>query len=324
MTNALIESIRDETLAEMAADVYAGLSNPRQKQLPPKYLYDEVGTALFETITTLPEYGLTRACTRLLRRHAGEIADRLPAKVVAELGSGSGRKTRWVLEALAARGPLAYYPVDISAAALEACGNRLLSLKTVTVYPVHDSYLAGLERVVARKGGGGNKLVLFLGSNIGNFSPEDALRFLCSVRRLLQTGDGLLLSTDLVKPAPVLVAAYDDPLGVTAAFNLNLLARLNRELGAAFDLSRFSHLAIYDERNRRVEMHLRASEHQRVRIAALDFAASFEAGETIHTESSYKYEAEEVVAMAGRAGFHSAGQWLDDEWPYAQNLWIAA
>lgn len=317
------ESISGITVAEFAAEVRAGLAKP-QKELPSKYLYDEVGSALFEVISALPEYGLTRADERLLRRHAPDMVARLPSPVVvAELGSGTGRKTRWLLEALARRQAVAYYPIDISRAALARCEQELGRMESVSLVGFERAYLDGLLEVAARRRAGERVLVLFLGSTIGNFDRPAGEEFLREVRRILQPGDALLLGTDLEKPAPQLLVAYDDPLGVTAAFNLNLLARVNRELGADFDLGRFRHQVRWDERERRLEMHLVSLAAQTVTIPGANLTVAFREGETIWTESCHKYNLEEVIQTAGRTGYRCAAQWVDAEWPFAQSLYLA-
>ena len=308
-----------------AQDVRESLGRLPQRELPSRYLYDEVGSALFEVITLLPEYGLTRADERLLWRHAHSILDRLPSSlVVAELGSGTGRKTRWILEAQALREPVQYFPIDISSSALERCKLELSTLRAVGIVGLEQSYLEGLRVVASRRRPGQALLVLFLGSTIGNFERPAAEAFLRDIRRLLDPGDALLLGADLVKPVPQVLRAYDDPAGVTAAFNLNLLARINRELGADFDIPNFRHEARYNEAERRIEMHLRATRRQTVTIPASDFAVTFEAGETIWTEASHKFDVAEVAAMASRTGFDCQAQWVDGEWPFAESLWIAA
>jgi dimethylhistidine N-methyltransferase len=306
--------------ADFAADVRDGLGRPGQKTLPSKYLYDEVGSALFEAITALPEYGLTRADERILARHAPEIAAAGAPALVAELGSGTGRKTRHVLEAAARVAPIRYLPIDVSRSALEACELELGRLAGVAVEPLQAEYLDGLRAAGRRRAPGERMLLLFLGSTIGNFDREAAAGFLREVRRCLRAGDALLIGTDLVKPEAALLLAYDDPAGVTAAFDRNLLVRINRELGGTFDLRRFVHEARWNAEERRVEMHLRSLGIQRVAIPGADLVASFAADETIWTESSYKYRREEPEAMGRAAGFRSAGQWLDDEWPFAETL----
>ncbi len=317
------EAVSAATPADFAAEVVAGLSKP-QKELPSKYLYDEVGSALFEVICALPEYGLFRAEARLLRRHASDIVAQLSSPViVAELGSGSGKKTRFLLEALAQRQPVTYYPIDISRAALARCALELGQIDCVSVVGFERAYLDGLLEVTARRQPGEQLLVLFLGSTIGNFDRPAGEAFLRAVRRILSPGDALLLATDLEKPLAQLVLAYDDPLGVTAAFNLNLLARINRELGGDFVLSQFRHLARWNEDEHRIEMHLVSTVEQTVSISGAGFTARFQKDETIWTESCHKYNAAEVRAMAERTGFRCRAQWVDSDWPYAQNLFVA-
>ena len=315
------QALDNRAALEFAADVRRDLSKTPQRELHSKYLYDPIGTALFEVITALPEYGLTRADERLLRKHAPDIARLLPSPtVVAELGSGSGRKTRSILEALARRDYTRYYPIDVSAAALRACRNELGTMDAVHLVEIEAAYVDGLRQVAARRNPGECLLVLFLGSTIGNFERGPAVEFLGQVRELLAPGDALLLGADLVKPIPQLLAAYDDPIGVTAAFNLNLLARINRELGGDFHLPNFRHEARYNEAERRVEMHLRSEIVQTVTIRAADFQFSLRAGETIWTESSHKFGLAEIREMARNAGYVCVEQWADAEWPFTESL----
>jgi len=311
-------------VSDFAVDVRFGLTKEGQKEIPSKYLYDEVGSALFEVITVLPEYGLFRADERLLQENAGTIAAMLPpGRVrVAELGSGSGRKTSWMLEALASRQPTVYYPIEISPKALDQCSRELSQLHNVEVRPVQQPYLEGLLSVAAARQPGEQLLVLFLGSTIGNFNGCGAEGFLGEVGQALTAGDVLLLSTDLEKPLSQLLPAYDDPLGVTASFNLNLLARMNRELSANFDLSGFRHLARYNAAERRIEMHLVSTRAQSVTIPKAHCNVSFVEGETIWTESSHKYCASEVMEMGQHNGFRPLRQWVDREWAFAQTLFI--
>jgi dimethylhistidine N-methyltransferase len=312
-------------VSEFAADVRASLTKPGQRELPSKYLYDEVGSALFETICVLPEYGLTRADARLLQKYAGEIVGRLPSPVqVAELGSGTGKKTRWILEALSRRQKTFYYPIEISPSALAALEKELGQIDLVSIVGHEKPYLEGLRTVAAGRGGQDHLLVLFLGSTIGNFDRDAGEEFLREMRATLQPGDALLLGTDLEKSIELQLLAYDDPAGVTAAFNLNLLARLNRELGANFDLSCFRHEARWNSVERRIEMHLRSPRRQAVQIPAAGLRVILDEDETIWTESSHKYNAGEIPGMAARTGFRCDGQWIDEEWPFAQNLLIAA
>jgi L-histidine Nalpha-methyltransferase len=320
----LVHAITTNITYEFAADVRAGLTNPGQKELLSKYLYDQVGSALFEVISHLPEYGLTRADERLLTRHADDIVDRLATPIaVAELGSGSGKKTRRILEALCRRQRTRYYPIEISPSALAMCERELSDIDSISILGFEREYLDGLLEVAAQRRAGQHLLVLFLGSTIGNFDRMAGLKFLNQVRRILQPGDFLLLGTDLEKSSAQLIAAYDDELGVTAAFNLNLLARINRELEGDFDLSHFEHVAKINGECRSVEMHLRSMRHQTVNIPGADVTVEFLEGETIWTESSHKYSLEEVRQMSRTAGFRCEVQWVDDQWPFAENLLIA-
>ena len=305
-------------------DVRQGLGKMGQKELPSKYLYDDVGSALFEVITKLPEYGLTRAEERILRGHSEAIAERLASHgMVVELGSGSGRKTRRILEALARRQPTTYSPIEISPAALESCERELDDLAHVSIVGFETEYLDGLRRAVARRKPGEAVLVLFLGSSIGNFDREAGEDFLRKIRQELEPGDALLLGMDLEKPLAQLISAYDDSLGVTAVFNKNLLARINRELGGNFDLARFEHVALPNARERRIEMHLRSLENQTVSIEGADFRTTFRRDETIWTESCHKYGPREAGEMGERTGFGCVAQYLDDEWAFAENLLLA-
>jgi len=320
----LTHPVTADPVYEFAADVRAGLTHRGQKELPSKYLYDNVGSALFEVISVLPEYGLTRADERLLRCHAEEIVQRLPTPVVvAELGSGSGKKTRWILQALGRARRTSYCPIEISSAALAMCRRELGDIESISIVGFEREYLDGLSEVAARREEGEHLFVLFLGSTIGNFDRWAGVRFLREVRRILQEGDALLLGTDLEKPLPQLLAAYDDPLGVTAAFNLNLLARINRELEADFVVEQFEHVAKFNCAARSVEMHLRSTCKQSVTIPAAELSVSFVEGETIWTESSHKYAPQEVTRIAKDTGFRCEAQWVDRQWPFAENLLIA-
>ena len=318
------QTITAHPVSDFAAEARAGLLKPGQKELPSKYLYDEVGSALFEVITVLPEYGLSRAGVRVLQRHVHDLVERLPRPVVvAELGSGSGKKTRIILEALVRRQPTTYYPIDLSRTALQQVQRELGHIDAVSVVGFERAYLDGLLEVAARRRDGEHILVLFLGSTIGNFDRPAGEEFLRAVRNLLRPDDCLLLSTDLEKPIPQLLLAYDDPLGVTAAFNLNLLARINRELEGDFDLSRFQHAVRWDETERRIEMHIRSRQHQKVHIRKAGLRFSLRKDETIWTESSHKYNTAEVVQMAARSDFRCEAQWVDQEWPFATSLLAA-
>jgi len=303
-------------------DVREGLSQAGQKQLPCQYFYDAIGTALFEAITALPEYGLTRADARLIKRLAPELTGHFRAPVaVAELGSGSGSKTRRILESLAYAGPAAYYPIDLSASALARCAQEMSAV--ADVHPIAETYLNGLRQAVCARRPGQPLLVLFLGSTIGNFERPAAEDFLREVRACLMPGDALLLGTDLIKPLARMLLAYDDPTGVTAAFNRNLLARINRELGGDFALCSFAHEARWNQHHRRIEMHLRSLKAQRVSIRAAGFQCELRKDETIWTESCHKFHAGEIGEMAAAAGFECRAQWLDDTWPFAESLFAA-
>jgi L-histidine N-alpha-methyltransferase len=317
-------AVLQKDVSEFAADVRESLTKSGQRELPSKYLYDEVGSALFEAISVLPEYGLTRADARLLKRYAREIVGLLPSPVqVAELGSGSGKKTRWILEALSRRQKTYYFPIEISPSALAACEKELGQIDLVSIVGHEQPYLEGLRSVADGRAVGDHLLVLFLGSTIGNFDRGAGEEFLRSVRNILNEGDALLLGTDLEKNIEEQILAYDDPAGVTAAFNMNLLARINRELQGDFDLSCFRHEARWNAVERRMEMHLRSTRRQRVEVPAAGLSMSLDEDETIWTESSHKYRIGEAVEMGERTGFRCAGQWVDEEWPFAQNLLIA-
>jgi L-histidine Nalpha-methyltransferase len=317
-------------VAGLADDVRRGLAHDGRKSLPPKYFYDELGSLLFEAICLLPEYYLTRAEDEIFARHSAEIVEAAaspPARLtLLELGSGSSAKTRRIIEALLGRqDTLTYAPVDISRTALEA-GARALAeaYPPLRVVAYAGDYDAALPRLGEAIEPASRALVLFLGSNIGNFDRAGARTFLASLRRSLRAGDGLLLGADLRKEGGLLAAAYDDALGVTAAFNLNLLARLNRELGADFDLRSFRHVALYDEAEGRVEMHLESLRPQVINVAGLGLSVRLREGERIHTENSYKYDREELSRLASEAGFALAETWLDEGGRFSSNLFVAA
>ncbi len=326
MPKATMQSERSPAsiINRFALEVSAGLTKSGQKELPSKYLYDSVGSALFEVICALPEYGLTRAEERILHQHAREIVDQLPRPiVVAELGSGSGRKTRLLLEALSRWQSTWYHPIEISPSALAVLRRELRDINSISMVGFEREYLDGLREVAARRVAGEHLLVLFLGSTIGNFDGAAGSDFLHDLRQILLPGDSLLLGTDMLKPVQTLISAYDDPIGVTAAFNLNLLARINRELGADFDLSQFAHVAIFNEATYSVEMHLRSRSRQKVSLPEASITVQFEKDETIWTESSHKYSHDELVSLAHHSGFHRQAQWMDPSWGFAENLWVA-
>ena len=302
---------------ELADAVRAGLSGP-VKQLPPRFFYDEVGCALFEAICRLPEYGLTRADQRILTDSAeAYVAAAGWPTLVVELGSGTGRKTRPILESLPH--PALYLPIDVSADALEQCAVELHGVEGVRIEGLAGSYLSGLDEAVSRRTAGERLLVLFLGSSIGNFEPAEAAGFLGQVRARLRPGDSLLLGTDLQSNERMLRAAYDDPAGVTAAFNLNLLSRLNRELAANFDVRRWRHFIRWDPAGR-IEMHLVSEGRQWVTIPGAGVEAAFSPGESIWTESSWKFTADSAIRLGKRAGFRAVLQRTDREWPFAETL----
>jgi len=290
------------------------------KRLPPWLFYDEAGSRLFDQITELPEYYLTRTERAILARHADEMIACAcePAGTgarlrIAELGAGSAEKTRILLRAAVARqGEVLYEPVDVSATALLVAQARIeREIPSVRVRPLAMDYTNGFAFHPAAPDE--RRLVLYIGSSIGNFEPGEAAHLLQKVRAQLRPGDGMLLGVDLVKDEQTLVAAYDDAAGTTAAFNKNMLARLNRDLCGNFDPHAFAHRAVWNPTRSRMEMHLKSRIPQRVRFAALDFDAAFDAGETIHTENSYKYRSGEVEDMLAHAGFAAAGSWTDDQ-----------
>lgn len=312
-------------VAAFAADVKRDLAL-RPKQLQSKYLYDALGSSLFDAICRLPWYRITRGEMRLLAGHAGAIVGALgesDGKIV-ELGCGSGEKLMVLAEALERRGASArVHLIDISSQALEQTEQRLHGLRHVSVVGHWSTYEEGLRTALAARDDGGTALVLLLGSNIGNFDPPAAARFLERIRATLEPGDLLLLGADLVKPEADLLLAYDDPLGVTAAFNRNLLVRMNRELGGRFNLDAFAHRAYWNRGAQRIEMHLVSRARQDVAIAAAGTVVSFDRDEPIWTESSYKYEPDGIVGMGMDASFTTREQWIDEEAQFALTLMMA-
>jgi dimethylhistidine N-methyltransferase len=309
-------------VADFAADVGRDLALV-PKQLQSRYLYDALGSSLFEAICRLPWYRITRAETELLARHADAIVGALGETegTIVELGCGSGEKIVLLAEALERSGGCArVHLIDISSQALEQTEQRLHRLRHVSVVGHWSTYEEGLRTAVAARDGDRTMLVLLLGSNIGNFDPPAAAAFLDRIRVALAPGDLLLLGADLVKPERELLLAYDDPLGVTAAFNKNLLVRINRELGGGFDLETFEHLAAWNAAERRIEMHLVSLVDQRVRVTSGGPVVSFRRGERIWTESSYKYEPDGIVDMGAEAGFAARDQWIDERAGFALTL----
>jgi dimethylhistidine N-methyltransferase len=305
---------------DFAASVRAGLTAPR-KTLEPRFFYDALGSALFDAICELPEYYVTRAETEILTQYGPEIAAALGSPVrLVELGSGSARKTRLLFDAiLATQRTLDYAPVDVDAGMLEKSGRALLiEYEGLRVSALRGDFREPARALAALPPSHDRTVVLFLGSSIGNLDPSEAAAMLRNLRGALREGDALFLGVDLRKSKSILEPAYDDALGVTAAFNLNLLQRINRELGGNFDMSRFAHRALYDEQLGRIEMHLASRGAQTVRIA--DYEVHFEDGETIHTENSWKYDEASLAALASEAGFEVASTWRDGRGWFADAL----
>lgn len=303
-------------------DVRDGLTAPR-KWLPPRWFYDALGSALFDAICFLPEYYVMRAEADALTTFRDEIADAFGPNVrLVELGSGAARKTRILLDVLTKRQPeVEYVPVDVDAGMLERVAHELTNEYTnVRVHPVASDFTLPSAALRAAGAAEARTIVLFLGSTIGNLDPDAAISMLRDLRNGLQPGDALFLGADLRKSREILEPAYDDPLGVTAAFNLNLLVRINRELGGHFALETFRHRAFYDETQGRIEMHLVSTRAQRVRIDALDLEIAFEDGETIHTESSYKHDDASLAALAAASGFSIERRWTDSRGWFADVL----
>nr|WP_326542145.1 L-histidine N(alpha)-methyltransferase [Pseudorhodoferax sp.] len=303
---------------DFRADLHAALSAAR-RSISPKYFYDARGSQLFDDICELPEYYPTRTELALLRRHAGEIAALAgPEAELVEFGAGSLRKVRLLLDELAR--PACYVPIDISGEHLaQAAAQLRRDYPGLAVHPVAADYTQALQLPTGPRKAG-MRLGFFPGSTIGNFDPEQALRFLRMAARVLR-GGALLLGADLVKDPAVLHAAYNDSAGVTAAFNLNLLARANRELGADFDLNGFAHGAFYNSPRRRIEMHLVSRRPQRVHLDGQAYL--FDEGETLHTENSYKFSVDSLRALAAEAGFAPGPVWTDPNRLFSLH-WLAA
>jgi L-histidine N-alpha-methyltransferase len=302
-----------DPLIQFGRDVASGLT-AFPKRLACRYFYDAQGSALFDAICELPEYYLTRAETAILRAHAGDIAAGFSDNVtLVELGSGSAVKTRLLLEAfLRNRSGLRYKPIDICRPVLEASAAKLLhEFAYLEITAVAAEYHQGLQQLQAEVDR--PKLILWLGSNIGNFDRAEAASFLREVRETMTAADRLLIGMDLRKDKAILEAAYDDAAGVTAAFNLNLLARINRELDGTFDLGAFQHRAVYEEVEGRIEMYLVSTRPQRVRIGRIGLEVSFDAGEMVHTENSYKYSPAEIADMCATAGLAIEQSYFDAE-----------
>jgi L-histidine N-alpha-methyltransferase len=300
------------SVSPIADDVVAGLS-AKPKRLPPRLFYDETGSDLFEQITALPEYYLSRTERAIFTEHASEILQKTgEGLTLIELGAGTASKTKVIIDALLQRQMSAtFYPVDVSASALEIARESLKAeFPRLTVRPLVGDYSAGLQQL---SGTPGRKLVLYIGSSIGNFEPDEAGALLKTIRSSLTAGDALLLGADMVKPEPVLLAAYNDAQGVTARFNMNILARINRELGGDFELDSFRHKAIWNAADSRIEMHLESLCTQVVYIADLERFVAFRRGETIHTENSYKFTPEMIYKIVSMGGFKLEETWIDEQ-----------
>ncbi|WP_053804795.1 L-histidine N(alpha)-methyltransferase [Streptomyces rimosus] len=304
----------DATTAALRADVAHGLTRS-PKQLPPKWFYDARGSELFDEITTLPDYYPTRAEREILITRSAEIAAATGARTLVELGSGSSDKTRHLIAALTDLHT--YVPVDVSETALTAAGESLLTLHpSLTVHAL----VADFQQGFALPGTPGPRLLAFLGGTIGNLLPEERATFLRSAHDLLSPGDALLLGTDLVKDEATLVAAYDDPTGITAEFNKNVLNVINRELEADFDPADFQHVALWNAEPEWIEMRLRATKELTVKVPALDLAVPFAEGEEIRTEISAKFREEGVRKELGAAGFGLSRWWTDEAGRFALSL----
>jgi dimethylhistidine N-methyltransferase len=297
----------------IAVEVFTGLTG-RPKTLSPWLFYDEAGSRLFEEITELPEYYVTRTERQILAENADEIVSTAAGGrdlSMIELGAGTATKTGLLLKAaVRLQERVTYYPIDVSQTALDEARSRLeAELPEVTVEPIVADYTEGMRHNSTAPTG--RRLVLYIGSSIGNFSPADAVEVLRGVRAQLSSGDCLLLGTDMVKDARMLHAAYDDAAGVTARFNMNVLSRINRELEGSFNPQLFRHQARWNPIDSRIEMHLESLLAQKVAIRALDLEVRFLLGETIHTENSYKFTDESVLSLLTRAGFRLRQQWSD-------------
>jgi L-histidine N-alpha-methyltransferase len=315
--------VKREPRAGLAEDVRRGLSS-QPKRFLPKYFYDQLGSQLFEAICLLPEYYLTRAENQILEHYADAIVSSVDGHTtLVEMGSGSASKTRLIIEALLRKqSELLFIPVDISASALDSSSRILLqSYPQLSIEAYAADYFAGLAELGKTRRA--RTLALFLGSNVSNFDPDEALRFLRALREVLRDGDALLLGADLKKDKSLLEAAYNDALGVTAAFNLNVLARINRELGGNFDLRAFQHRAFYNETAGRVEIYIESTREQTVSISQLEMEVRFAPGEQIHTENSYKYDLSDIAKLAAETGFTRARSWLDEGQQFSSNLLLA-
>ncbi|GIH05171.1 histidine N-alpha-methyltransferase [Rhizocola hellebori] len=294
--------------ADLRHDVQCGLST-KPKTLPPKWFYDEAGSELFELITKLPEYYPTGCERAILSAHADDIASITSATTVVELGSGSSDKTRLLLEAFGRHGTLrGFVPIDVSASMLEMSAEAIAAdFPWLQVHAIVGDFLKHLGRIPD----GANRLVVFLGGTIGNLMPHERAEFLTALRGTLRDGEWLLLGTDLVKPLPTLIDAYDDSSGVTAEFNRNVLRVINRELGADFDVEAFAHVAVWNVPEQWIEMRLRAQREMTVNISRLGLTVHFDEDEELRTEISAKFRRHGIAAELERAGFASQAWWTD-------------
>lgn len=309
----------DAARSALREDVRNGLGQ-QPKSLPPKWFYDDVGSDLFDRITRLPEYYPTRAEAEILRAHSAEVAQLSGADTLVELGSGTSEKTRMLLDALQEVGALRrFIPFDVDAGVLETAGEAI-----ARAYPGVrvDGVCGDFEHHLAQIPDGGRRLFVFLGSTIGNLTPGPRAEFLADLAAVMHDGDGLLLGTDLVKDTGRLVRAYDDAAGVTAAFNRNVLAVVNRELDGDFDLDEFAHVARWNSAEQRIEMWLRAGRAQHVVIGELDLAVDFAAGEEMLTEVSCKFRPEQVADELAAAGLRLRRWWTDAAGDFGLSLAI--
>lgn len=306
-------------VSPIADEVMRGLS-PHPRRLPPKLFYDAAGSHLFEQITETPEYYPTRTERGILKNYAGEIIRQAGNNLtLVELGAGSASKTQVLIEALLRRQLRAdFYPVDVSSSALQGALATLNGhFPRLRVAPIVADYTHKIPDLNSLPG---RKLALFIGSTIGNFEPDEAMAFLKSVHRSLQPGDALLIGFDLIKDAGILHAAYNDAQGVTAAFNKNMLVRINRELGGSFDVDSFEHVAFWNRRKSRIEMHLESVYEQTVWVQDLGRGFHFDRGERIHTENSYKFNAASITRLLRRSGFKLEKQWTDAQGWFCEAL----
>lgn len=316
---ALGAELQSDDRAAFAEDVRFGMAQS-QRWLPTRFLYDALGSALFDAICRLPWYPITASELGLLTRHGADIIRRSGPSRIVELGSGNGDKLALLLNAAPRRTPLDLHLVDLSTAALAQAERLLGGLANVKVHTHAANYEDGLSSISREMSRPGPTLVMYLGSNIGNYEPHKVAALLASIRAAMRSGDTFLLGADLVKPIETLLRAYDDPLGVTAAFNRNLLVRVNRELGGDFDLDAFTHRAVWNAELSRIEMHLVSRGRQHVRITAAGVDVALKDGETIWTESSYKYRAEQIDEMLAAADLRPRGQWIDPDAQFALTL----